>query len=83
MANPKDMNELLCMDPMKLIAWCHDKYNDPLPTPGTSAEFKEYSYLLSDLANQYAFISSCHAAATVMVRVAKRKKEPAEIIDAM
>lgn len=83
MANPKDMNEVLCMDPMKLIAWCHDKYNDPLPTPANGTEFKEHNYLLSELAGQYAFISSCHAAATVMVRIAKRKKEAPEVIDAM
>lgn len=81
MANPKDMNQILTMEPMKLSGWLYETYINAIPTPQSSQEFRQHSHLLADIANAYAFLASTHAAASIMVRSAKRKKADKDVID--
>lgn len=83
MSNPKDMNTILTMDPMKLVGWLYETYFEPLPLPQSSVEFAQYNSLLGKLGNSYAFLSCTYAAASVMVRNAKRNKLSKDQIDEM
>lgn len=67
--------ELLNMPPLELVAWLDESFINPLPIPETIAEFAQFNYLLGELANTYAYLTSLHSMMQIAVRDAKRTSQ--------
>lgn len=81
MAYNRSVTEILNMPPRSLISWLDESFVKPLPMPETSTEFAQHNYLLGELANTYAYLTSLHSVAQIMVREAKRSTQDKDYIN--
>lgn len=77
----RSVTEILNMPPRSLISWLDENFVKELPMPETSTEFAQHNHLLGELANTYAYLTSLHSVAQIMVREAKRQTQDKDYIN--
>lgn len=80
MVGTRNVMDILNMSPRSLVAWLDETFMKPLPMPETSVEFAEHNHLLGELANVYAYLTSLHSVAQIVVKEAKRSTQDKDYI---